>query len=78
VFRKDCGATTNYVTGVAIRSADDAFVDRSQDVMMIVNGIVSINQTWATENEIRLKLPAFAPIFRHTGRWNEIKITVEQ
>ena len=78
VFRKDCGATTDYVTGVVLQPIDEAFDDDSRDVVLVMKGIVLVTQSWTTENEIHLRLPPFDPIFRQVDRWNEIKVTIEQ
>lgn len=78
VFRKDCGATTDYVTGVVFRPAGEAFVDENRDVVLILNGIVPISQTWVADDEIHLRLPSTASVFRQIDKWNEIKIVVEQ
>jgi hypothetical protein len=78
VFRKDCGATTDFVTAVALHPADEAFSDASQDVVLVMQGVVPIGQTWVTDGEIHLKLPPSVPIYRQIDKWNEIKVMVEQ
>jgi len=77
-FLKDCGATTDYVTGVTLRPAGAAFVDENPDVVLILNGIVPVSQTWVADEEIHLRLPSAAPVFRQVENWNGVKIVVEQ
>lgn len=77
-FRKDCGATTDYVTGVALHPAGEPFDDDNSDVVLTLTGIVPISQIWVTDDELHLKLPPTAPIFRQVDRWNKIKVMIVQ
>ena len=76
VFRRDCGATTDFVTAVVLHRDAEAFGDERE--ALILNGAVPVSQTWVTDEELHLRLPPSARIFRAIDQWNEVKISFEQ
>jgi hypothetical protein len=76
VFRKDCGATVDYVTGVALRPANRPLTDDPADVVLIIEGDVSVQPRWTKGKRLEIAAPSTAHIFRKTDKWRDIDISV--
>ena len=76
VFRKDCGATTDYVTGVALRPADRPLADDPGDFVLIINGNVSVEPRWRSSDRLEIAAPSSEQIFKKLGKWRDIDISV--
>lgn len=77
VFQRDCGATTRYVTGVALRRADRALVDDDANVALITEGVVPIVTRWIADDMLLIEAPAAARIFSRKSRWNEVRVELK-
>jgi hypothetical protein len=77
IFRKDCGATTDYVTGVTLRRADQSLADVSADAVLIANGIVPVVVRWIAGDMLVIEVPASTPIFSNKDKWRDIKVTIK-
>ena len=76
VFRKDCGATTDYVTGVALRPADQPLADDPGAFVLIIEGDVRLQAQWKTGNGLEITAPAEAKTFKKLDKWKNIDVAV--
>lgn len=76
VFRRDCGATTSYVTGVALRGADHSFSDDSVNVALIIDGDVPVEVHWKSDSLVEIAVPPSAKVFKNVDQWNSIDIAL--
>lgn len=75
LFRRDCGATTEYVTGLSIRRAGVDFDQSPDDAILIISGDVPVTASWIDADRIEINIPKGADIFRNAEKWEGITIT---
>jgi hypothetical protein len=74
VFRKNCGATTDYVTGVTLRREGQPFNDESANTVLIIDGIASVKVLWVAVNALEISVPSSARVVRRNDKWNDIDL----
>jgi hypothetical protein len=74
VFRKDCGATTDYVTGVTMRRAEEPFSSDSAHAVLIIEGDVPVEIRWAAGDMLEILVPPSARVFSKKDKWNDIGV----
>jgi len=75
LFRGDCGATTDYVTGLSIRPAGDDFDQSTDDAVLIIAGDVPVTASWIDVDRIEIDIPKGANIFRSAQEWDGVTIS---
>jgi|SRR5688572_20542902 hypothetical protein len=75
VHRRNCGATTGYVTGLSIRRANDDSDPSAKDDVLVIDGDVSVTASWIDSNRIEVHVPKGAEIFRNDPKWNDVTIS---
>lgn len=74
LFRRNCGATTDYATGVSIRRVGTNFDQSARDEVLLVDGDVPVTAAWIGSDRIEIDVPKGAEIFRSAQEWNGIAI----
>jgi hypothetical protein len=75
VFRRNCGATTDYAIALSIRRAGDEFDPDAGDDVLIIDGDVPVTASWVDVDRIQVDVPKGAEIFRSDQEWNDVMIT---
>lgn len=75
VHRRDCGATTGYVTAMSIRRANDDFDPSARNDVLTIDGDVPVTASWIDSNRIEVDVPKGASIFRNEQEWNGVTIS---
>lgn len=75
VHRRDCGATTGFVTGLSIRRTGDDLDASAGDDVLIIDGDVPVTASWTDVDKIEVDVPKGAEIFRSEQKWEGITIT---
>jgi hypothetical protein len=75
VFRRNCGATTDYAIGLSIRHAGDEFDQSARDEVLIIEGDVPVTASWVDIDRIEVDIPKGAEVFRSEQEWESITIT---
>lgn len=75
VFRKDCGATTDYVTGVALRPADRPLADDPANLVLIIEGETTVQPRWTSGNTLEIAVSPSANVFKKLDKWMDVKIS---
>ena len=83
IYVRDWGATTNYVTGVFLRS-DSTFHQLSDKIILTIDGETSIEVKWISNKEViiqcdkavRHRMIKTEPEIRFiTSQWKDVKIS---
>jgi hypothetical protein len=77
VFHKNCGATADYITGVALRRAGQSFTDESSNVVLVIEDTVSIEVRWAGDNKLEIGVSPAAPIFSKRDEWKNVSVELK-
>jgi hypothetical protein len=75
LFRRDCGATTDYATGLSIRRVGDDFDQSARDEVLLLDGDMPVTASWIDADRIEIVIPKGADIFRSAEKWEGITIT---
>jgi hypothetical protein len=72
-YESNCGATTGFVTTVAIRPASSSFEHRRRDAVFVANGQGNIGLRWSEMRELTITLPPAHPV-RRLQQWEDIRV----
>jgi hypothetical protein len=74
-FRRNCGATTDYATGLSIRRAGAEFDPSARDEILLVDGDVPVTASWIGSDRIEIKIPKRTETYRNSQEWNGMTIS---
>jgi Family of unknown function (DUF5412) len=72
-YERNCGATTDYVNGVAIRRRDQAFRYEDSAIVYYVEGHGKFDLKWAAEDHLIINERGSR--FKDEERWHNVRIT---
>jgi len=75
-FRKGCGATEGWFQGVALRRADESFVDDEAHTVLLVNGTDPIQVNWTGGNAVEIAVAPFVDTFPKMDTWHDLHISI--
>jgi hypothetical protein len=76
VFERDCGATTNYTTEVALVHSEESPFSDDGDVVLIVSGRQNLNIKWKNGNNITITIPKYLELIRSEFGANGIMVSI--
>jgi hypothetical protein len=74
IFRRDCGATTNVVSGIVMRSSGWTLLTNASDEVLIVEGEEKIDAQWRSDKELEIVIPSTADVFSRRNDWKGTRI----
>jgi hypothetical protein len=77
-FHRNCGATTNFVIGVSIRSQSKAFNPEPAQAVLLANGNTPVSLKWIGDEKLEINLPRQTTIFKANARWSTITIDTKK
>lgn len=89
VFRRNCGATTDFSTQVSVRNNETILNSETGNVLIIddnndrdmsgfyLNGSPVVEASWIGPNELLLKFSSEARVFKQKTSWYGVKIDYE-
>jgi Family of unknown function (DUF5412) len=72
-YERNCGATTDYVNGVAIRRRDQSFRYEDSAIVYYVEGHGKFDLKWAAEDHLIIN--ERGSMFKDEDRWHNVRIT---
>jgi hypothetical protein len=75
LFRRNCGATTDYATGLSIRPVGTDFDPSARDEVLLIDGDVPLAASWTGVDKLAVVVPKDADIFRREQDWNNVTIS---
>ena len=72
-YERNCGATTDYVNGVALRRRDQSFRYEDSAIVYRVEGHGKIGMQWASEDHLNIN--GWGRSLKSEGRWHNVRIT---
>jgi hypothetical protein len=72
-YERNCGATTDYVNGVALRRRGQSFRYEDSAIVYIIEGRGKLNLKWAAEEHLIIN--ARGSMFKDDDRWHNVRIT---
>ncbi|MES2568682.1 MAG: hypothetical protein V4710_01355 [Verrucomicrobiota bacterium] len=73
IFRRDCGATTDYSTQISILPAHKPLPNQSGDVF--ISDFVTVQVTWSSVKSLVISYPADARVYRAAKIFHDVAIT---
>ncbi len=72
-YERNCGATTDYVNGVALRRRDQSFRYEDSAIVYIAKGRRTFDLKWAAEDHLIIN--ERGSMFKDEDRWHNVRIT---
>jgi Family of unknown function (DUF5412) len=72
-YERNCGATTDYVNGVALRRRDQSFRYEDSAIVYYVEGHGKFDLKWAAEDHLIIN--ERGSMFKDEDRWHNVRIT---
>jgi hypothetical protein len=72
-YERNCGATTDYVNGVALRRRGQSFRYEDSAIVYIITGRGKLDLKWAAEDHLIIN--AMGSMFKDVDRWHNVRIT---
>jgi hypothetical protein len=72
-YERNCGATTDYVNGVALRRRGQSFRYEDSAIVYIITGRGMLDLKWAAEDHLIIN--AMGSMFKDEDRWHNVRIT---
>jgi hypothetical protein len=72
-YERNCGATTDYVNGVALRRRGQSFRYEDSAIVYIIEGRGKLDLKWAAEDHLIIN--AMGSMFKDDDRWHNVRIT---
>lgn len=72
-YERNCGATTDYVNGVAIRRREQSFRYEDSAIVYYVTGHGKFDLKWAAEDHLIIN--ERGSMFKDEDRWHNVRIT---
>jgi hypothetical protein len=72
-YERNCGATTDYVNGVALRRRGQSFRYEDSAIVYIIEGRGKLDLKWAAEEHLIINARGW--MFKDVDRWHNVRIT---
>ena len=78
VFERNCGATTQFIRGVSIRSSEDRFDPDDFDRWVFsTRGQPKLEVSWQGEKHLKVTLTGFGDVSRQKTEWDGVSISYD-